>query len=63
MNATTTIVTCVEAGPLETQVLLLAETLRAFGGRWAKTNIVAAKPRRGPSISANTRRQFQRLGV
>ena len=59
----TTIVTCVEAGPLETQVLMLVETLRAFGGPWAKTGFIAVKPRRGPSVSANTRRGFKRLGV
>jgi hypothetical protein len=48
----TTIVACVEAGPLEAQVLMLAETLRAFGGTWAQTDFIAVKPRLGPSISA-----------
>ena len=59
----TTIVTCVEAGPLEAQVLMLAESLRAFGGVWAKTDLVAVKPRRGPGISPHTRRELRRLGV
>ena len=59
----TTIVTCVESGPLEAQVLMLAETLRAFGGSWSKSDFVAVKPRRGPSISAHTRRELKRLSV
>ena len=59
----TTIMTCIEAGPLEAQVLMLAESLRAFGGRWAKTDFIAVKPRRGPAISSNTRRDMKRLGV
>jgi hypothetical protein len=59
----TTIVTCVEAGPLEAQVLMLAETLRVFGGAWAKADFIAVKPRRGPSISAHTRRELKRLCV
>jgi hypothetical protein len=63
MTKATTIVTCVEAGPLEAQVLMLAETLRAFGGSWAKTDFIAVKPRRGPGISAHTRREFSRLCV
>jgi hypothetical protein len=63
MATSTTIVTCVEAGPLETQVLMLADTLRAFGGSWAKTDVIAVKPRTGPAISAYTRREFRRLDV
>lgn len=59
----TTIVTCVEAGPIEAQVLMLAESLRAFGGTFAKTDFVAVKPRRGPSISAATLKGFKRLQV
>lgn len=63
MASGTTIVTCIEAGPLETQVLMLAESLRTFGGPWAKTDMVAVKPRRGPGIAAHTRRELKRLGV
>jgi hypothetical protein len=63
MADSTTIVTCIEAGPLESQVLLLAETLRAFGGCWAKTDFVAIKPRVGPAISAHTRRELKRHNV
>jgi len=59
----TTIVTCVEAGPLEAQVLMLAESLRAFGGTSANLDFVAVKPRRGPKVSSKTLREFKRLRV
>ena len=59
----TTIVTCVEAGPLEAQVLMLAESLRAFGGPSSSLEIVAVKPRRGPKVSSKTLREFKRLRV
>ncbi|WP_339037604.1 hypothetical protein WHZ78_07540 [Bradyrhizobium symbiodeficiens] len=59
----TTIVTCIEAGPLEAQVLMLAESLRAFGGPSAALDFIAVKPRRGPKISAKTLREFKRLQV
>lgn len=63
MAGGTTIVTCVEFGPLEAQVLMLAESLRAFGGIWKNVDFVAVKPRRGPGISSRTLREFRRLGV
>ena len=59
----TTIVTCIEAGPLEAQVLMLAESLRSFGGPFAGLDFIAVKPRRGPKISAKTLREFKRLKV
>ncbi|MDN3275945.1 hypothetical protein QWJ07_16910 [Frankia sp. RB7] len=59
----TTIVTCVEAGPIEAQVLMLAESLRAFGGSCSDLDILAVKPRRGPKIGSNTLREFRRLHV
>lgn len=59
----TTIVTCVEAGPLEAQVLLLAESIRAFGGGASNIDIIAAKPRRGPKVSSRTLSEFRRLRV
>jgi hypothetical protein len=63
MAGDTTIVTCIEAGPLEAQVLLLAESLRTFGGAWSGTDFIAVKPRRGPDISSGTKRELRRLGV
>ena len=59
----TTICTCVEAGALEHQALLLAESLRTFGGRYANLPFMAVKPRAGPAISRLTRQAFDRLGV
>jgi len=59
----TTIVTCVESGPLEAEVLMLAESIRAFGGPYSKTDIVAVKPRRGPKIASRTLQEFKRLQV
>lgn len=63
MTSNTTIVTCVEAGGLEAEVLLLAESLRAFGGSWSKTRFVAVKPRRGPRLKPATLSEFRRLNL
>jgi hypothetical protein len=63
MPSHTTIVTCVEAGALEAQVLLLAESLRTFGGPAAKLPFIAVKPRRGPALKAATISQFRRLNI
>ena len=62
-TGSTTIVTSVEASPLEAQVLLLVESLRNFGGAWSNTDVIAVKPRRGPRISSLTLREFRRFGV
>ncbi|HEX3146751.1 MAG TPA: hypothetical protein VHR66_01540 [Gemmataceae bacterium] len=58
-----TFVTCVESGPLETQVLRMVESLRAFGGAYADCPVWAVKPRFGPPLSKRTRAQFDRLGI
>lgn len=63
MSFSTTICTVIEAGPLEQQVLLLADSLRAFGGRWARVPMLAVKPRRGPAIPRATRDALRRLDV
>lgn len=63
MIPTTTFVTCIEAGGLESQVLLLAESLRMFGGPWANAPFVAVKPRRGPRLKSATVSELRRLGV
>jgi len=57
------IVTCVEAGPLEAQVLLMVESLRRWGGRLADAPVLAVKPRWGPALRRATRRRFDELGV
>jgi hypothetical protein len=63
LNDSTTICTCIEAGELETEVLLLAESLRKFGGRWADVPMVAVKPRRGPALSIATMNRLKQLNV
>jgi hypothetical protein len=63
LNHSTTISTCIEAGELETEVLLLAESLRKFGGRWADVPMVALKPRRGPALATATVNRLKQLNV
>lgn len=41
-------ITCVEAGPLEEQAVLLAASIRRWAGRWADARILCLEPR-GPS--------------
>jgi hypothetical protein len=62
-EAETTLCTAIEAGPLEQQVVLLAESLRRFGGRRAGLPFVAVRPRSGPRISSATRRALDKLDV
>jgi hypothetical protein len=63
MSPPITFVTCVESGPLETQVVRLVESLRRFGGAYAGCPVWAVKPRFGPPVGRRTRRDFDRLGV
>jgi hypothetical protein len=57
------IVTAIEAGALEHQTCLLAESIRRWGGRLSNARIIAVKPRPGPAISIATTRTLDRLGV
>ncbi len=57
------IVTVIEAGPIEQQVCLLVESLRSWGGRFAKAPVIAIKPRFGPSISSATKTVLKNLNV
>src|SRR5262245_11711290 len=63
MNPPITFVTCVESGPLESQVLRMVESLRRFGGAYADCPLWAIKPRWGPPVNRHTRRELDRLGV
>jgi hypothetical protein len=63
MAAPITFVTCVESGPLETQVLRMVESLRRFGGAYADYPVWAVKPRFGPPLSRHTRSEFERLRI
>jgi hypothetical protein len=59
----TTLCTAIEAGYLEQEVLLLAESFRRFGGRRAQLPFVAVRPRKGPRIARATRRRLAELDV
>jgi hypothetical protein len=59
----TTIYTCIESGRLEPEVVLMARTLRAFGGRFAQCPMLAIQPRSGPSIASSTLRELHKLQV
>src|SRR5829696_6699474 len=57
-----TFVTCIESGPLETQVLRLVEGLRRFGGAYADCPVWAVQPRFGPPVSRHTRAELDPHG-
>jgi hypothetical protein len=63
MTSETTIYTCIESGRLEPEVVLMARTLRAFGGRFAQCPMLAIQPRSGPSIASSTLRELHKLQV
>ncbi len=58
-----TVVCCVESGPLETTTVLMIESLRRWGGRFANVPVIAVTPRFGPGLSAKTRRRFAEMNV
>lgn len=62
-SATTTIVTCIEAGFMERQVPLLVKSLRRFDHVLARAQVLAIQPRKGPAISGATRRELTALGI
>ena len=59
----TTFYTCIESGRLEPEVVLMAQTLRAFGGRFAECPVLAIQPRSGPPIARATQRALEQLQV
>lgn len=56
-------VACIEGGVLETQALLLVESIRRYGGCFRDCPIYALSPRSGHSISESARYQLDRLRV
>ena len=56
-------VACVERGPLEAQALLLARSLRRFGGRFHRARLHLFQPRAGRAISEATRAALSDLGA
>lgn len=58
-----TFVCCVDSGWLEAQTVIMIESLRRWGGRFAQAPIVAVTPRFGLPISERTRRIFKEFDV
>lgn len=63
MGHETTLCTVIEAGYLEQEVMLLAESLRRFGGLRSNLPIVAIRPRKGPHVATATRKRLAELNV
>jgi hypothetical protein len=59
----TTFYTCIESGRLEPEVVLMAATLRAFGGRFARCPVLAVRARHGPPLARSTLRALEQLQV
>jgi hypothetical protein len=57
------IVICVEANRLEPQALLLCESIRTFGGRYANSTILALSPRPDLALGPSARARLRDLGV
>jgi hypothetical protein len=57
------IVTVIEAGSIEQQVCVLAESIRLAGGPFSSSSILAVIPRRGPPLSSSTKATLRRLNV
>ena len=63
-NGDTAFVTVVEPnGALEPQALLMAESLRRWGGRLANAPILCFSPRIGPPLHRSTLKGFERLNI
>ncbi|NEO38731.1 MAG: hypothetical protein F6J90_21305 [Moorea sp. SIOASIH] len=56
-------ITCIESGHLETQSLLLYESIRCYGGRFSQCPIYAFSPRVGHEISPETKKRLDKLSV
>ena len=58
-----TFVCCVESGFLESQTVIMIESLRRNGGVYKDLPVVAITPRIGPPLSKSTRKKFDNLNV
>jgi acyl-CoA synthetase (AMP-forming)/AMP-acid ligase II/thioesterase domain-containing protein/acyl carrier protein len=56
-------ITCIEAGYLEAQSLLLYESIRRYGGRFSQCPIYAVSPRAGRAPSPQTKQRLEQLSV
>ncbi|MCU0550691.1 MAG: hypothetical protein MUC48_15190 [Leptolyngbya sp. Prado105] len=63
MAATIALIICTEPGRLENQSVLLAQSIRAFGGQLKDVPIYSYHPRAGAGISEQTLAKFEALQV
>lgn len=63
MSADTAFLICVERGRLESEAVLLVESLRAWGGAWADCPVYAFAPRRDRDPAPETVGGLTRLGT
>lgn len=56
-------VACIEGGMLETQALILFESIRLYSGRFSDSSIYALSPRAGHAISTSARTKLEHLNV
>ncbi|MEM8873793.1 MAG: hypothetical protein AAGD32_05980 [Planctomycetota bacterium] len=63
MQHDTTLIACIEAGPLEANTLRLFQSVRRHGGTLANAPAVAVIPRLGLPLSGRTRRMLDELDV
>ena len=56
-------ISCIEAGYLEAQSLLLYESIRYYGGRFKQCPVYAISPRVGHNISSTTKRRLEQLSI
>jgi hypothetical protein len=59
--ATAAFVLCIENNEVRGQALLLIESLRRFGGRFAGSEVLAVAPRRGLGVDSSTRDRLDAL--
>ena len=63
MTGDLSFIICTEHGDLESKSLLLAESIRNFGGKYKNSPIYSFQPRKGLSISDTTKKIFEKLNV
>jgi len=56
-------VACIEGGVLETQALILFESIRRYAGRFKNCSLFALSPRAGHEISSRARSRLEQLNV
>ena len=60
---TLSMVGCIESGILEPQTVRAVESLRLFGGRFARSEVVLVQPRPGAPLQDGTRARLRELGT